>query len=67
LSQNYTNIQYLKKIGIQGPPLLLLCINKEQIRLGKNGIYELNNGMNITSIGFVPKSEKDLFIMDFEY
>lgn len=67
LAQSYTNIQYLKKIGIQGPPLLLLCINKEQIRLGKNGIYELNNGMNITSIGFVPKSEKDLFIMDFEY
>ena len=56
----------LKKIGVQGPPSMLMCINGEQIRIGKNGIYELNNGININFISFVPKSN-DYFIMDYQY
>jgi len=70
LKSTYTNLEYLTKIGIQGPPSLLMCINREQIRLGKTGIYELNNGINVTSISFVPKNSVnglDYFIMDFEY
>lgn len=73
LKSTYPNLQYLTKIGIQGPPSLLMCINREQIRLGKSGIYEINNGINITSISFVPKNSTlssdglDYFIMDFEY
>ena len=66
LKSMYNNLNYLTKIGIQGPPSLLMCINKEQIRIGKTGIYEINNGINITSISFVPKAS-DYFIMDFEY
>ena len=56
----------LSKIGIQGPPLMLMCINREQIRIGKNGIYEINNGVEVKSIGFVP-ADNDYFIMDYEY
>lgn len=74
LKQNYSNMTYLTKIGIQGPPSLLTCINGEQIRIGKSGIYELNNDLiKITYVGFIPKSstfssnETDYFIMDFEY
>ena len=73
LKSTYTGMEYLTKIGIQGPPSLLMCINREQIRLGKTGIYEINNGINITSINFVPKTSTlssdglDYFIMDFEY
>lgn len=70
LKSTYTNLEYLTKIGIQGPPSLLMCINREQIRLGKTGIYELNNGINVTSISFIPKDSVnglDYFIMDFEY
>ena len=74
LKQNYSNMTYLTKIGIQGPPSLLTCINGEQIRLGKSGVYELNNEIiKITYVGFVPKSPTlssnatDYFIMDFEY
>lgn len=73
LKSFYPNLKYLTKIGIQGPPALLMCINGEQIRIGKSGIYELNNGMNITSISFIPKYSEansdrlDYFIMDFEY
>ena len=74
LKQTYSNMTYLTKIGIQGPPSLLMCINGEQIRIGKSGIYEINNDIiKITSISFVPKqatltsNEVDYFIMDFEY
>lgn len=73
LKSTYTSMEYLTKIGIQGPPSLLMCINREQIRIGKTGIYEINNGINITSISFVPKTSTlssdglDYFIMDFEY
>lgn len=65
-SINYPNVEKLAKIGIQGPPSLLMCINREPIRIGKTGIYEINNGINITSISFVPKGS-DYFIMDFQY
>ena len=73
LKSTYAGMEYLTKIGIQGPPSLLMCINREQIRIGKTGIYEINNGINITSISFVPKTSTlssdglDYFIMDFEY
>lgn len=73
LKSTYPDMEYLTKIGIQGPPSLLMCINREQIRIGKTGIYEINNGIKITSISFVPKTSTlssdglDYFIMDFEY
>ena len=74
LKNTYPNMNYLSKIGIQGPPSMLMCINGEQIRIGKSGIYEINNGIiKITSISFVPKqsnlssNQTDYFIMDFEY
>ena len=67
LVSDYPNLERLTKIGIQGPPSLLMCINREQIRIGKNGIYEINNGININSISFIPKNTTDYFIMDFEY
>ena len=73
LKPNYTNLKSLAKIGVQGPPSLLMCINGEQIRIGKSGIYEINNGITIFFIGFIPKESiissdgLDYFIMDFEY
>lgn len=65
LNNNISSTQ-LKKIGIQGPPSMLMCINRQQIRIGKSGIYEINNGMNINFIGFIPK-QNDFFIMDYQY
>lgn len=74
LKQTHPDMTYLAKIGIQGPPSMLMCINGEQIRIGKSGIYEMNNDIiKITSISFVPQQQtfssnkKDYFIMDFEY
>ena len=70
---NYSELEELAKIGVQGPPGLIMCINGEQIRIGRTGIYELNNGMKIQSIGFILKKSDfyldgtDYFIMDFQY
>lgn len=61
-----TENKKLTKIGIQGPPSLLMCINGQQIRLGRNGIYEINNGILINFVGFVPH-DNDYFLMDYEY
>ena len=44
-----------------------MCINGEQIRIGKNGIYEINNTIQVTFLGFIPKSASEYFIVDYEY
>ena len=73
LSSAYSNLTRLEKIGIQGPPGLMMCINGEEIRIGRTGIYELNNGITVQYIGFIVKESdftqdgKDYFIMDFQY
>jgi hypothetical protein len=73
LSSSYAGLSELSKIGIQGPPGLIMCINGEQIRIGRTGIYEINNGLTIQSIGFILKESTfysdglDYFIMDFQY
>lgn len=56
----------LKQVGIQGRPGLQLCVNGEMIRVGRTGIYEINHGIDITFIGFIPE-ETDHFIMDYQY
>lgn len=69
LKSQYPNLTSLSKIGVQGPPSMLMCINGEQIRIGNSGIYEINNdAIKITFLGFIPKTApKDYFIVDFEY
>lgn len=65
------DIDKIIKIGVQGPPALLMCINGEQIRIGKTGIFEINqDNVSISFVGFVPKIKNniiDYFIMDYEY
>ena len=66
LNQTYPTLKSLTKVGIQGRSGLLMCINREQIRIGKSGVYEINNGMKISSLGFIP-TQNDFFLVDFEY
>lgn len=65
------DINKIVKIGVQGPPSLLMCINGEQIRIGKTGIFEINeDNVFISFVGFIPKVKNDIleyFIMDYEY
>ena len=62
-------VEILKKIGIQGPSGLLMCINGEEIRIGRSGLYEINYDINITFLGFVikEKSNNDYFILNYQY
>lgn len=70
----YDGLENLLKIGIQGPPGLLFCLNGEEMRIGRSGIYELYyDNLEITYLGFVIKESSmtqdglDYFIMDFKY
>ena len=59
---------YAQKIGVQIKPGTLLCINDEQIRVGRSGLYELDNGTVITSIGIAaPYDQLPNFILDYMY
>lgn len=68
-----TNNKPLRKIGVQGPPGLLMCINGEDIRIGPSGIYEIKSDYKINSIGFVVRESdqtldrRDYFILDYQY
>lgn len=60
------------KIGLQAKPGSLFCINGEEIRVGKSGVYEINNGIPITFFGtadneVVNNKFKNNFILDYAY
>ena len=40
----FLNIKSLYKMGVQSRPGFLMCINGEEIRTGRSGIYELKDG-----------------------
>ena len=63
----YIGADSLIRIGIQGNPGTLICINGEPLRISSSGIFELNNPrILINSIGIIPK-EKGFFIIDYQY
>lgn len=59
------NVTSLVKIGVQSRPGTLMCINGEEIRVGKTGFYEINSGVDITYFGF--GAELYDFILDYVY
>lgn len=64
------NISQFKKIGVQGPSGLLMCINGQEIRVGPSGIYQIKNGYRINFMGFIITPEelsKNYFILDYQY
>lgn len=66
INSDINNTGRLKQIGVQSRPGLEMCIDGEMIRVGRSGIYEINHGVYITFIGFMP-DENDHFIMDYQY
>lgn len=63
---NLNGVTTLNKIGIQAKPNQLVCINGEPIRIGKSGLYELNNlNIEINFIGFIDIGNN--FILDYQY
>lgn len=63
----------LKQIGVQSSPGLLMCIDGEAIRVGRSGIYEINNGISIGFLGFIIHNDGEnnpddrYFILDYQY
>lgn len=54
-----------KRIGVQSRPGLRMCLNKEEIFIGRSGIYELHNGI-ITINFFSVVTEAD-FTSPYDY
>ena len=67
LNVSIDNKKALKQIGVQGPPGLLMSINGEEIRIGRSGLYEINNGIKTTFIGFIIENDEKYFILDYQY
>lgn len=70
----YPDLKNLKKMGLQGTSGMLVLINGEPIRIGRNNLYELeDDNIKVTSLGFVLKENSfwsdgyDQFILDFLY
>lgn len=58
----------LKRIGVQGTPGLMMCINGEQIQIGKSGIFEINIDYIITYFGVAIEKDSDkFFLLDYQY
>lgn len=63
-----TNKTSLLQIGVQSAPGLLMCINGEEIRVGRSGLYEILNGYKINFIGFIVEpNDKKYFMLDYQY
>ncbi len=67
LQASIDNKNILKQIGVQGPPGLLMSINGEAIRIGRSGLYEINNGINTSFIGFIIENDEKYFVLDYQY
>lgn len=59
----------LSRIGIWSHPGLLMAINGEEIRVGPSGYYELDNVIDIESVGIVAPNNSwiDNWTLDYEY
>lgn len=57
--------EQVDKIGVQSKPGFLMCVNGEPIRVGRSGIYEINNGVKIVFFGIASFDEK--FIFDYAW
>lgn len=67
-----SNINYWIKLGYQSRPGNLIVVNGEPIRVGRSGIYELNNGTKIESFMIASPNGSDnkkidAFLLDYAY
>ena len=62
------NTGRLKQIGVESAPGLLMSIDGEAVRVGRSGIYEINNGISVSFIGFIVEPDDNkYFILDYQY
>ena len=56
----------LSKLGIQTSPGTIIKVNGVEIKIGKTGIYELDEVVNVKSLSFPNGADADT-IIDFVY
>lgn len=56
----------LIKLGIQSAPGTIVKVNGVEIKIGKTGIYELDNVVTVKSLSF-PNGADENTIVDFVY
>lgn len=73
-ADKYSTMESIKQLGVRGNAGIVMCINGEEIRIGPNSVYELNNGMVINFLGFAVTNSQttkstsaEYFIADFLY
>lgn len=69
---NILPISSVVKIGIQTRPGTLMCINREPIRVGRSGTWELNTGTPISFVGIIAPngsstSNINKFLLDYAW
>ena len=65
---NVSSTGKLKQIGVQSAPGFLMSIDGEAVRVGRSGIYEINNGISVSFIGFIVEPDDNkYFILDYQY
>ena len=57
----------LTRIGVWGHSGLMMAVNGEEIRIGPSGFYELDNIIQISSLGIVARDYNDNFTIDYTY
>ena len=68
LNSSIGNTGRLKQIGVQSAPGLQMCIDGEQVRVGRSGIYEINHGITIRFLGFIVQpNDNKYFLLDYQY
>lgn len=61
-----TSHPILSKLGIQTAPGTIVKVNGVEIKIGKTGIYELDEVVNVKSLSFLYGADSDT-IVDFVY
>ena len=56
----------IKAMKIQNSANLKMVINGEYIKIGKDGLYEINDEIKISSLGFIV-NDNEIFILNYEY
>lgn len=61
-----TSLPVLTKMGIQATPGTIIKVNNVEVKIGKTGIYELDEVVNIKSLSFPYGADAET-IVDFVY
>lgn len=61
-------VSNINQLGIHADPGTLMCINGEEIKIGKRGVFEINNDIvQINFLNIVNLKENSYYTIDYRY